>query len=141
MLRAGEKPPFCVVAGAQTAGRGQYGRSFWSPRGGLYMSIVVPETAFESEIITEVVAQRLVCVIRQYNPDATVKPINDIMLHGKKIAGVLVERVNDTHGNKFFVIGIGINQKQVEPVPTDLADIVGFLNHKVSVEEIVRAIL
>ena len=135
MIKSGKVAPFCLVAEMQTGGYGRHGKKFYSPMGGLYMSLVLPVEMFKSEIITEIIAERLLNVIKRYNPDAVIKPINDILLHGKKIAGILVEKTNN-----HFIIGIGINLRQTEPIPKELENIIGFLDADIDVDEIIRAL-
>ena len=132
MLRAGHIAPFCIVADTQTGGVGRAGKTFWSPRGGLYMTAVLHESHFEQEIITSIVAERLAGLLRFASKGVTIKGVNDIMLDGKKVAGILVEKVKDC-----FIIGIGINIKPQE-VPKELEGIVGFLGGKVEIDEIIK---
>lgn len=42
LIKQGIKPPFVVIANQQTAGRGQWGRQWLSPKGGLYLSLALP---------------------------------------------------------------------------------------------------
>ena len=122
MVRDGKPAPFCLVAKTQTDGVGRFGRKFYSPVGGLYMTVVLPASAFDCDVITTIIAKRLVKLI----PGGTVKPINDILIDGKKVAGILVEKVKDT-----FVIGIGINLRQTAPVPEGLN--MGFVNADIDI--------
>ena len=126
------RAPICIVAQSQTGGQGRFGKKFWSPKGGLYMTLVTKADAFDCDIITGVVAERLLKVIK----NGTIKGINDIMVDGKKVAGILVEKISD-----HFLIGIGINLHQTEPMPDELKDIVGFLNIDLDVDKVIKAIL
>ena len=131
------RAPICITAESQTGGMGRQGKKFWSPRGGLYMTVVTKADAFDCEIITGIVAERVLRLLRRKTPrkDVKIKPINDIMLDGKKVAGILVEKVAG-----YFIIGIGINLKQTEEVPDELKEIVGFLDCDIKVGEIIQEI-
>ena len=131
MVREGKVAPFCLVAGRQTSGVGNYGKKFWSPRGGLYMSLVLPEKDFRYRFGTGFVAVRLMELIK----GARIKWVNDILVDGKKVAGILVEKVAG-----HFVIGIGINLFQTEDVPEELVGVVGFLGYDIDVRDVVNVI-
>lgn len=98
----GESAGAVVVAESQTQGRGRLGRRWQSPKSGLYMSIILnPELSNEDSGVTLVAAE---CVAKIIGGAVTIKPPNDIMLNGKKVAGVLAE-MKDGH----LILGIGIN--------------------------------
>ncbi|MBQ7566284.1 MAG: biotin--[Oscillospiraceae bacterium] len=96
-----------VLAYRQTAGRGRMGRQFASPAGGVYLSVVLRPTAPLSELLhlTPVLAVaacdavEAVCGVRP-----RCKWVNDLLLGGKKLAGILVESAGDA-----LVAGIGVN--------------------------------
>ena len=95
-----------VTAREQTAGRGRLGRSFFSPGGGLYMSFCLRERDAEAAAGYTPVAAAAVCLVLE---EMTGKPflikwVNDIYLNGKKVCGILCERVKD-----WVICGIGIN--------------------------------
>jgi BirA family biotin operon repressor/biotin-[acetyl-CoA-carboxylase] ligase len=91
-----------VMAVSQSLGRGRREREWRSPVGGLWFSFDVPYT---SEIITIKVgvAVREVCS-EFYGCKVLLKWPNDLILDGKKVGGILCEKVQDR-----VVIGIGIN--------------------------------
>ena len=101
-----------AFADLQSKGRGRYGRTFESPKDGLYMSFVIDKKFYPIDTLTTiravVAAHR---VLRKYEEDLKLKWVNDLYLHGKKVAGILTEgRVDLKTGvvNK-CVVGIGIN--------------------------------
>ena len=106
--RAGEiSPPFLLAAEGQTAGRGRLGRAFVSPVGtGLYMSLLagVPADADPGRIT--VLAAVAVCraIEEMTNMTPRIKWVNDIFVRGKKVCGILAERIEAG-----VVIGIGVN--------------------------------
>ncbi|HUP49560.1 MAG TPA: biotin--[acetyl-CoA-carboxylase] ligase [Thermoanaerobaculia bacterium] len=110
-------PQAMIVAGEQFAGRGRNQRSWSSPRGkGIYATILLTRTAEQMGLIplsmATVVARYLIEV---FQIAARIKWPNDILLAGRKIAGILIEgRVQE--GRAYLAIGIGVN---LEPVPDE----------------------
>lgn len=96
-----------VLALEQTAGRGRLGRRWVSPRGGLYLSIVLrPEMPVDQwallGIAVAVGAAEAAEAIA--GPPITLKWPNDLLWENKKVGGVLIEAQT-----AFAVVGIGIN--------------------------------
>jgi BirA family transcriptional regulator, biotin operon repressor / biotin---[acetyl-CoA-carboxylase] ligase len=95
-----------LVAGHQTAGRGRLGRRWDAPPGAnLLVSILfraVPEPAVE---LTHRVALAAIAAARVVaGVDARLKWPNDVLLDGRKLAGILAQRADDT-----VVVGVGLN--------------------------------
>lgn len=125
-----------LLAEQQTAGRGRCGRSFFSPPGsGLYMSLAFPRTGFDPAALTTYAA---VCTAEAIETltgiSCGVKWVNDLYLHGKKVAGILVEAVGE-----HVIIGVGINL-QPAAVPLELRDTAGALGCGDVREELAAAI-
>jgi BirA family biotin operon repressor/biotin-[acetyl-CoA-carboxylase] ligase len=102
-----------VVADMQTDGRGRRGRSWYSPAGqGIYMSIILRPRLPLKEI-SRISLMNAVAVAEtieaELNLPARIKWPNDILIHNKKIAGILSEAVTDMDGIEYMVIGIGLN--------------------------------
>ncbi len=98
--------PDCDVAIAltQTEGRGRFGRKFESDKGGLYFSFRSNPKDYKLATIAAAVA---VCVTleNRYGLKPEIKWVNDILLDGKKLCGILAEgSLPDS-----LIIGIGIN--------------------------------
>ncbi len=108
LLRKGEKTPFAVVAQTQSGGRGRMGRNWQSPKGGLYISIVMPVLSSRPEHAGShaVVAAMIVSdfLYSNYGVRPKIKWPNDLLWQDKKLVGILGELV-DGH----VVMGIGIN--------------------------------
>ncbi len=105
--QTGAKEFSVLIASEQTAGRGRLGRSFHSPKGtGIYMSILLAPKKDRNPLLITV--DTAVCVARVLEKltgeKAFIKWVNDIYIKGRKVCGILAERVE----NK-IVLGIGIN--------------------------------
>ena len=113
------KMPILVTADTQTEGRGRRGKSFYSPdKTGLYMSVMIDEPA-DFNLITPAAALAVCEVIeKRFAVQPQIKWVNDIYLEGKKICGILCERVTAENKN-YIVIGIGINLT-TEDFPADI---------------------
>jgi len=115
-----------IIADEQTAGRGRLGRNFHSPKGtGIYMSILLtPEKDRNPLLITVDTAVCVARVLEKITGDkALIKWVNDIYINGKKVCGILAERVEDK-----IVLGIGINVFSPKGgFPDDIKDRAGAL--------------
>ncbi len=105
---AGEAEGFVVHALKQTAGRGRHGRQWQSPEGNLYCSALLRpkiEPRFFGHY-SFVAALALGEMVREVLPDilVTYKWPNDVLVEGKKTAGILLES-----GDGYLIIGIGLN--------------------------------
>ncbi|MCP8467928.1 bifunctional biotin--[acetyl-CoA-carboxylase] ligase/biotin operon repressor BirA [Pseudomonas sp. ZM23] len=112
-LAAGAVAPFSVLAERQTAGRGRRGRQWESPFGAnLYytLGISVGAGAKELEGLSLVVGLCVARAIRSLGVvDVGLKWPNDVLVGGKKIAGILLELTGDPADICSVAIGIGIN--------------------------------
>ena len=116
-----------VFAGAQTQGRGRRGRSFFSPEGGLYMSLIVDSAGASPGMFTTLAAVAAVAAVREVaGQDLRIKWVNDLIFDGLKVGGILTEGVVLDGALKKAVIGIGMNLGAAD-MPADLARIAGSL--------------
>lgn len=105
---------FAVLAATQTAGRGTKGRAFFSPDGtGLYMSALLrPEAETGDALMLTAAAAVCVCEAAEEMSCAPlgVKWVNDIILCGKKVCGILAETsLNASGALEYAIVGIGVN--------------------------------
>ena len=101
-----------IIAEAQTRGRGRAGREWFSPRGGLWFSIILKPKIKAREVsrITLTVGVAVTAALnRQFNLNAEVKWPNDVLVNGRKVCGVLTESVTCDETVKMVVVGIGLN--------------------------------
>ena len=116
---------YTVAANTQSAGRGRLTRRFFSPRGGTYFSVVL-RPAFSPALygaLTPFAALSVVRALEQCTGVSTeIKWVNDVLLDGKKLCGILSESGTDKEGRPFVIVGIGINTFS-EPFPPELSEI------------------
>lgn len=114
-----------VIAESQTQGRGRLGRRWESPPlSNLYLSIVLrpglpPKHAPQ---ITLAAAVALVETVGSFLPrPPVIKWPNDILIDGKKLAGILTEAACDTECVQYVILGIGLNLNyRAETMPQTL---------------------
>lgn len=110
-------PPEGLVIQAieQSAGRGRQGRLWFSPPGNLYISLLLkPECSLpQAGALSLVISYSLARALEKLcGADASVvlKWPNDVLLEGRKCAGILLETGTDSQGALQYVIaGIGVN--------------------------------
>ncbi len=119
-----------IVANEQTGGRGRLGRSFQSPKdAGIYLTMLYRPDVPPAETVN-LTAYVAVAICEGIEAACGVLPgikwTNDIVLGGKKLAGILTEMsVEGETGNlQYLVTGVGINVcQQAEDFPEELRDI------------------
>ena len=112
-----------VISNGQTRGRGRGDRYFYSPAdSGVYLSVLLPVTADNLLMLTPFAA---VCVCKTIEEFSDLRPqikwVNDIILRGKKVCGILCESLPQ---ESCAVVGIGINYSTTE-YPEDIRDRAG----------------
>lgn len=118
-----------VIARRQTAGKGRLGRSFRSPEGGLYLSVLWRGCPAGQLLTVTPLAAVAVCRAIQQVCGAVcgIKWCNDVVLDGKKLCGILTESsLRPDGGAEWLVVGIGVNVAQTA-FPPDIADIAASL--------------
>ena len=102
-----------VIADEQTAGRGRLDRKWFTPRGtALALSLILRPTAEEKPYLTRIIGLAALAVtdaLRTRGLVAQIKWPNDVLLNGRKVAGILVESVWSGEEVDCVVIGIGVN--------------------------------
>jgi len=106
----GLEPGSVVLAGGQTAGQGRHGRSWHSEAGsGIYCSIVLKPTPVLTLALGLATAD---AIARSTGMMCDLRWPNDLMLAGKKVAGILVQLAD---GNAIAGIGINVNHSLFPP--------------------------
>jgi BirA family biotin operon repressor/biotin-[acetyl-CoA-carboxylase] ligase len=125
---AGAGHGLLVVADRQSAGRGRRGRSWSSDAGeSLLLSVVVrpPSSTVRWEWLPLATAVAVARAVRETvrtvpAPRVRVKWPNDVLVEGRKVSGILVERRSADGGTGSAVVGVGLNVNQ-ERFPAELA--------------------
>lgn len=98
-----------VHADQQTAGRGRLSRAWHSPAGNLYMSALLrldlpPVRLAELSFVAAIAVAETVAGLLPKGDGIVVKWPNDVLVHGGKIAGILIETMDGV-----TILGIGLN--------------------------------
>jgi len=121
LARDGVKEGVVVFAEAQKQGRGRLGRKWISPaKKGLWFSVLLrpglrPETATQLTVASGTALRRALELQTGLNPE--IKWPNDILVKGKKLAGILTELNAELDQIKYVILGIGVD---VNVLPGDL---------------------
>ena len=98
-----------VISKKQTKGRGQWNRKWYSGEGGAWFTLAIEleknEDMDKYKDLTINIANIIISILKKVvKLDYKIKYPNDIYVNGKKLAGILVEKIDD-----YLYIGIGIN--------------------------------
>ena len=114
-----------IISLEQVKGKGRRGRSFHSGKGdGIYLSIIL-KPGFEpakAPFITSIAGAALVNTFNKFNIQTKIKWPNDVLINGKKVAGILTEMSADMEFIEYIVLGVGINVSGLE-FPSELKNI------------------
>ena len=116
-----------IVADSQTQGRGRMGRSFYSPdKTGIYMSVLLKKDFGKNPtLVTTMTAVAVMKAIEKVaGRTPQVKWVNDILLGGKKVCGILTEGAFSGGELEYIIVGIGINTTTAD-FPDEIKDIAG----------------
>ncbi len=134
-----------VIADEQTNGRGRLNRTWISSKGGLWFTIILrpnlpPALSFRVNFAASLCLAKT--LIKKFEIDAKVKWPNDILVNGKKLAGLLSEMETKSDMISFVNIGIGLNvnnsPERYEPNAISIKNILG---RKISRQDLLRAFL
>ena len=118
-----------IITKRQTSGRGRLNRS-WVDLGeeNLFLSIILKPSETFNEIypnLTQYLSVTLCKVIESYGIQTQIKWPNDVLIDGKKIAGILSETVMQGQKLKGIVLGVGVNlnsnQEKIDAIPNKIA--------------------
>lgn len=149
LAETGEPEGTLVIAEGQTAGRGRLQRSWWAPPGtALLMSLIFrPDLApYQAQRLT-MLCSLAICeaIARTTGLAPAVKWPNDVLLHGRKVCGILTELGIEGPRLAYAVVGMGINVNVDFSGAGELAStatsLVQELGHEASRLELLRAIL
>jgi len=150
LARDGAKEGLVVFAESQTKGRGRLGRKWVSPAGkGLWFSVLLrprlrPQEATQLTVATATAMVRAIAASTGVHPD--IKWPNDLLVRGRKIAGVLTELSAELDTIKHLILGVGLDVNQsADEFPPDLRSVATSLriaaDHPISRPELATRIL
>ncbi len=123
-----------LITGVQTSGKGHRDHRFSSPAGGLYMSVLLRAEDLMYEKIPQITAAGALAVRRAVKDvtgeELSIRWVNDLYLHRKKVCGILTEGAVDLESGQlqWIVLGIGINYRtRPQDYPEEIRDKVGSL--------------
>jgi BirA family biotin operon repressor/biotin-[acetyl-CoA-carboxylase] ligase len=103
-----------VIAETQFSGKGRLGRTWVSPKGGIWLSVILHPTFDVSKITLIPLAAGVAlsnAILRILKVETELKWPNDITLNGKKAAGMIIDATVESSSIDSLVLGIGINFK------------------------------
>ena len=110
-----------VVSAVQTKGKGRRENVWYSARGGLWVSVLVPNIIPEAEMTMLNISCGLACAracerLLKHMEYSEVQPFirwpNDIMLRDRKLGGMLIEVKSEGKAEKTYILGVGVNVNQ-----------------------------
>jgi len=125
LARDGVAEGAVVFAETQTRGRGRLGRTWLSPLGkGLWFSVLLRPSLCPQETTRLTVAAATAlsrAIARQTSLVPEIKWPNDLLIRGRKVAGILTELRAEVDQVKYVILGIGVDvNQQAEDFPREL---------------------
>jgi BirA family biotin operon repressor/biotin-[acetyl-CoA-carboxylase] ligase len=146
-LARGGAPEWMVVAAdEQTGGRGREGRTWVSPPGGLYLSVLLRPRFPGVGLLPLAAGLAVGEAADELGVRTELKWPNDVLASGRKLAGVLSEAASGAAGVEWVVLGIGVNVAlDAAGLPAEIRDSVTSLaaegHGDASVPEVAAAVL
>jgi BirA family transcriptional regulator, biotin operon repressor / biotin---[acetyl-CoA-carboxylase] ligase len=147
LAEAGAEPGTAVVAEFQESGRGSRGRSWSSPRGGLWLSVLARPRAAALEVLSLRAGLAVAELLETLGAEGRIalKWPNDLMLDDRKCGGILCEACWQGASPAWVVIGLGLNVTNAVPpalaeMATRLASILPALTAEALVTPMVEAL-
>ncbi|MCL4499761.1 MAG: biotin--[acetyl-CoA-carboxylase] ligase [Chloroflexi bacterium] len=112
-----------LIAEEQTGGRGRLGRGWISPRGGIWLSVILRPRIAPSDgpKVMMLAASSVFATLRSAGLAASIKWPNDIIVGGKKVCGILTEMASQPEIVDHIIVGIGLNANiSLELFSTDI---------------------
>lgn len=152
LLKAGAGEGTVIHAQCQTAGRGRHGRSWVSKPGNLFCSLILTPQCPLNHLgqLSFVMAVAAGQTITPYLLDPSIlsyKWPNDLLLEGKKLAGILIEaesegREQEDGGRSVCIVGIGVNLRDCpDPHPYPVTALKNYTTGNIGQEAILNELL
>lgn len=137
-----------VIAESQTAGRGRLGRAWYSPRGGIWLSILLKGQELPASLDSLPMVGALGIakpLLERWRVKASVRWPNDVVVRWRKIAGVSVESKSKGNELLYAILGIGINANfdtnRIAAISGTSVSLLTILGEAVNRESLITAIL
>lgn len=133
-----------VVADEQTGGRGRLNREWASPSGGIWASTVLQPALPTAHVAVVTLAAGVATAkaCHSVGVDATLKWPNDVLVDGKKLAGILTEMEGEADRVSWLLVGIGLNANIAgEKLPaeaTSLRELGGDVDRRAVLQELLE---
>jgi len=112
LASAGAPEGLTVIAEKQNRGRGRSGRSWVSPSGGLWMTVVLrPPSSFQASICLPLIGALAIAraINTIYRTGVSLRWPNDVVLHDRKLAGTLAEARTTGEKPEYALLGLGVD--------------------------------
>ena len=124
-----------VISEKQTKARGRSGKNWESPLGGVWLSIILNPNVNHSKIplITLATGVAVENTLKRIGvKNAEIKWPDDILIHGKKVCGILTEAITSFNTIESVIIGVGIDANiSIENFPEELRENMTTLNDEI----------
>jgi len=135
-----------VIAESQTKGRGRLGRNWASPKyKGIYLSLILRPRILPNQapLLTLMSAVSICEAVKEKTGlISQIKWPNDILIHHKKICGILTELNAETDLSRFVVVGIGLNvNNDKKAIPVGATSLKEQKKHDINRLELLQEIL
>jgi len=135
LAREGAPEGAVVMADVQTAGRGRLGRSWFSPLGGLAMSVVFKPPLGHLPYMVMIASLAVVKAIKKVTGlRCSIKWPNDVLIGDKKVCGILIESEVVSGQVNFVIVGIGVNINFNPSILPEISDIATSLSRELGRE-------
>jgi len=146
LVKEGVEEGSVVISDVQLSGRGRKNRTWSSPNGGLWFSIILyPKISLKNGMLVTMASS--VAIVQGIKDIIGITPVikwpNDLLINDKKVCGILAEIEAEKDNIKYAIIGIGVNvnnqlEKKLYKTATTLKQEIG---NQVSIVELFRLIL
>lgn len=109
-----------IISETQTGGKGRSGKEWVSPKGGIWLSIILnPEISpAKAPLLTLATGVAVRKTLTNFGIESEIKWTNDILINDKKVCGILTESLAKQNQIEHVIIGIGINADlNIESLP------------------------
>ncbi len=145
LARKGEREGAVIIAEEQSKGRGRLERKWISPRGGLYLSLIVRPN-LQSHALIGVTLLAGLAVVKAIEslykiPGVGLKWPNDLYVGEKKIGGILSEMEGEADRVHYIVIGVGINANSSVQADIPTSSLKKEIGEEINIAELAKKIL